>query len=550
MFIRPTKNPRGDIYYHLVESYRLGSQVKQRILMSLGKAEDKEVNLKKLLDVLSKELEIIPASRLLKEIDVKDTFILGPLLIIDAIFKQLNLYGLLTDLKQKHPKVQFDFVKIIFTLVISRFVEPCSKLKVFSHWQKLFYPDFLEGELHLQDIYRSLDLLSHHKEDIEKSLYTRGKSQLSFFNECDVILYDLTTLRFESTREDLDHLRRFGYSKEKRSDCTQVVFGLLVDTEGMPLGFDVYPGNTFEGKTIPSVMTKLKKKFKIRRFILVGDRGLFSNKNLELFKDRGLEFIVGLKLGLLKDRYEEIYNIKNFRFINEDLAIYETSYNDNRCIITWSRKRAERDKKVREDILFKLEDKLSKSSSSTKDFVSNSNYKKYIIHPKSKGKPTLNKSAIDQSEKTDGFFGIITNTDNLSSEEIIMNYKQLWKVENSFRELKGTLKTRPMFHWTDKRILGHLVMCFLSYLCEAYLAKKLDQRKITLKDKAITDKRISSRPLSVAEAMSKLKEVRAIPVRYKDKTIWIRTDINGNNTDVFKAIGAKIPSKQLKIESA
>ena len=184
--------------------------------------------MKKLLDVLSKELEIIPASRLLKEIDVKDTFILGPLLIIDAIFKQLNLYELLTELKQKHPKVQFDFVKIIFTLVISRFVEPCSKLKVFSHWQKLFYPDFLEGELHLQDIYRSLDLLSQHKEDIEKSLYTRGKSsQLSFFNECDVILYDLTTLRFESTREDLAHLRRFGYSKEKRSDCTQVVFGLF-----------------------------------------------------------------------------------------------------------------------------------------------------------------------------------------------------------------------------------------------------------------------------------------------------------------------------------
>ena len=548
MFIRSTRNPRGDIYYHLVESYRLGSQVKQRILMSLGKAADKEVNLKKLLEVLSKELEIIPASKLLKEIDVKDTFILGPLLIIDTIFKQLNLYRLLTDLKQKHRKVQFDFVKIIFTLVISRFVEPCSKLKVFSHWQKLFYPDFLEGELHLQDIYRSLDILSKHKEDIEKTLYMRGKSQLSFFNECDVILYDLTTLRFESTREDLDNLRRFGYSKEKRSDCTQVVFGLLVDTEGMPLGFDVYPGNTFEGKTIPSVMTKLKKKFKIRRFILVGDRGLFSNENLQSLKAKGDEFIVGLKLGLLKDRHAEIYNLKNFKFINEDLAIYETSYNNDRCIITWSRKRAERDKKVREDILSKIEAQLSKKSISTRSFLSNSNYKKYIVHPKSKGKPTLNKSAIEQSERTDGFFGIITNTD-LSSEEIIMNYKQLWKVENSFRELKGTLKTRPMFHWTDKRILGHLVVCFLSYLCEAYFAKKLHQRNITLKDKAITDKRIKSRPLSVAEAMSKLKEVRAIPVRYKNKTIWIRTDIYGNNADVFKAIGVKIPSKQLKIES-
>ena len=107
-----------------------------------------------------------------------------------------------------------------------------------------------------------------------------------------------------------------------------------------------------------------------------------------------------------------------------------------------------------------------------------------------------------------------------------------------------------MFHWTDKRILGHLVVCFLSYLCEAYFSKKLHQRNVTLKDKAITDKRIKSRPLSVAEAMLKLKEVRAIPVKYKNKTIWIRTDIYGNNADVFKAIGAKIPSKQLKIESA
>ena len=548
MFIKETKTGRGQKYYHIVESYRRDGKSRHRTLMSLGRVKD--TRLEELLHLIGRHLDVVSASQIAKEIDVQNTFILGPLLIIDTLFKQLGLYELLKDIQKRHPKVAFDLMKVVFTLVVNRFIEPCSKLKLYSHWQQLFYPDFLEKDLKIDDIYRSLDILSHHKEDIEESLYMRGKSsQLSFFNECDVILYDLTTLRFESTREDLDNLRRFGYSKEKRSDCTQVVFGLLVDTEGMPLGFDVYPGNTFEGKTIPSVMTKLKKKFKIRRFILVGDRGLFSNKNLQSVKAKGDEFIVGLKLGLLKDRHEEIYNIKNFKFINEDLAIYETSYNNDRCIITWSRKRAERDKKVREDILSKIEAQLSKKSISTRSFLSNSNYKKYITHPKSKGKPTLNKSAINESEKTDGFFGIITNTDNLSSEEIIMNYKQLWKVENSFRELKGTLKTRPMFHWTDKRILGHLVMCFLSYLCEAYFAKKLHQRNIKLKDKAITDKRIKSRPLSVAEAMLKLKEVRAIPVRYKDKTIWIRTDIYGNNADVFKAIGAKIPSKQLKIES-
>ena len=488
------------------------------------------------------------ASQIAKKIDVKNTFILGPLLIIDAIFKQLDLYGLLTDLKQKHSKVQFNFVKIVFTLVISRFVEPCSKLKVFSHWQELFYPLMLEKDLKIYDIYRSLDILAKHKEDIEKSLYHRGKTQMSLLNQCDVVLYDLTTLRFESTREDLDNLRRFGYSKEKRSDCTQVVFGLLVDTEGMPLGFDVYPGNTYEGKTIPSVISKLKKKFQVRRFIVVGDRGLFSIENLELFKDEGHEFIVGLKLGLLKDRYEEIYNLKDFKWINEDLAIYETEHKGYRCIITWSRKRAERDKKTREDILSKLEVKLSKSSSSTKDFVSNSNYKKYIVHPTSKGKPILNKEAISRAEKQNGFFGIITNAKDLTSREIILNYKQLWKVENSFRELKGTLKTRPMFHWPDKRILGHLVLCFIAYLCEAYLTKKIHDRGIMLKDKSVQDKTVKTRPLTVVEAMHQLKEVRAIPVKFKGETIWIRTDITNNVADVFKAIGVKIPAKQLKVE--
>ena len=371
---------------------------------------------------------------------------------------------------------------------------------------------------------------------------------MNLFNQCDVVLYDLTTLRFESTREDLDNFRRFGYSKEKRSDCTQVVFGLLVNTEGMPLGFDVYPGNTFEGKTMPSVISKLRKKFQVRRFIVVGDRGLFSNENLQLFKDHGNEFIVGLKLGLLKDRSEEIYNLKNFEWITEDIAIYETEYKNYRCVITWSRKRAERDKKTREDILYKLENKLSKRSSKTKDFISNSNYKKYIVHPPPQDKPILNKEAIARAEKTDGFFGIITNARDLPSKEIILNYKQLWKIENSFRELKGTLKTRPMFHWTDKRILGHLVLCFIAYLCEAYLSKKLSEKGIMLKNIAIQDKLILSRPLSVVEAMLKLKEVRAIPVKVKEQTLWIRTDINGNAADVFKAIGVKIPSKQIKVE--
>ena len=545
MFIKRTKNSRGDTYYQIAESYWKDGKSHHRTLMSLGRC--KESRLEDIRRLIDRHSDTLNATQSLKEIDVKETFILGPLLIIEALFKQLGLRDLLLSLSQKHPKLQFNLLQVVFKLVVSRFIEPCSKLRLYSHLQSQFYPGLLDIKMSLDDIYRCLDILSSHKEDIEKSLYYKGETQMSFFNRCDVVLYDLTTLRFESTREDLDNLRRFGYSKEKRSDCTQVVLGLLVDTEGIPLGFDVYPGNTFEGKTMSSVVSKLKKKFQIRRFIVVGDRGLFCKENLDLFKDKGNEFIVGLKLSLLKNRYDEIYNLKNFRCISEDIKTYETEYKGHRCIITWSRKRAERDKRVREDILSKLEVKLSKQSLNTKDFISNSNYKKYICHPPSKSKPVLNKEAIKKAEEKDGFFGIITNTD-LTSKEVILNYKQLWKIENSFRELKGPLKTRPMFHWTDKRILGHLVVCFISYLCEAYLSKRLGEKKVMLKDKAITDKKIKQRPLTVTEAMMKLKEVRAVPVKIKDKTIWIRTDIIDNAADVFKAIGVKIPAKQLKVE--
>lgn len=548
MFIKQTKNATGQTYYHIVESYRRDGKSRHRTLMSLGKV--KEDKLEQLLELIKKHLDIASALSAIKNIDIKKTFILGPLLIIEALFKKLGLYELLKEIKAKHPKMQLDFIKIVFTLVVSRFVSPCSKLRLFSHWQDLFYPEFLEKNIDLHTIYRCLDVLATHKEDIEKALYLKGKAQMRFFSPCDVVLYDLTTLRFESVVKGDGKLRQFGYSKEMRNDCTQVVFGLLTDTEGLPVGFDVYPGNTFEGSTVPDIVSKLSQKFQIRRFILVGDRGLFSKSNLSCFQEQKKEFIVGLKLGLLKDHHDEIYDLKNYRFMNEDksLGFYETNYEGYRCLVTWSKKRSERDKKVREDILSKLKGKLSKKSINTKDFISNSNYKKYIHHPDTKGKPELNKEAILKEALKDGFFGVITNVRDLDAKEIIGNYKQLWKIEDAFGELKGTLKTRPMFHWTDKRIMGHLVLCFLAYLCEAYLGKKLRDRGVRLENKGTKKRLVQSRNLTVSEAMNDLKEVRAVPLSFKDKTLWVRTDISGHSTEVFKALGVKIPSKHLKIE--
>jgi transposase len=153
---------------------------------------------------------------------------------------------------------------------------------LYDNWLEKFYPDKVDSQLALHQIYRCLDLLYGEKERIEQYLYHYQKDLFTL--SVDVVLYDLTTLRFESTRTDLDTLRRFGFGKEKRSDCTQVVLGLLTDPDGIPLCFEVHPGNTFEGHTLMGIVDKMLKKFQVRRFIFVANRGLSSKGGFSIFR--------------------------------------------------------------------------------------------------------------------------------------------------------------------------------------------------------------------------------------------------------------------------
>jgi transposase len=539
MYIRVTKNQRGHAYYHLVESFRQDGKVKQRVLLSLGRVE--ENRLEELAEAINKHLETANIFNLAKEIDIASTYILGPLLVLEQMTDQLGVTDILKKITQDHERLQFDFQKIVFTQLCSRFIKPVSKLALYDNWIERLYPGMIDHDIELQHIYRSLDLLAKHKSEIERFLYQWEKDLFTI--NVDVVLYDLTTLRFESTREDMDELRRFGYSKEMRTDCTQVVLGLLTDTNGIPLCFEVHPGNTFEGNTLSDIVEKMRSKFSIRRFIFIADRGLFSFSNLEHIRSNQGEFIVGLKMGSMeKEVQEDFYQIENFTWINEELAVYETKLREDRCIITWSKSRAERDKKTREDVIEKIKKKIAADKKKAKKLITNRNYKKYVTI-EGNDQCELNHKAIAEEATKDGFFGVITNVTTMSAAEIVTNYKHLWKVEDAFGEIKGTLKTRPMFHWTDDRIIGHLVLCFLSYLCEAHLTKALRDSYELLEKKSITKKTIKSRQLTVVQAMDELAQVMAIPVKVRKETIWVRTDIPTNAASLMKAIGMRIPPK-------
>jgi len=544
MFIKITKNKNGTAYYHLVESYRDEGKVKQRTLLSLGRVD--EGKLEQLAEAISKHTDKLSVFNLAKDIDIKDTYILGPLLVLRRMMEELGISQCLSMLQGKHPKLQFDLEKVVFSQLCSRFLKPVSKLSLYDNWLGRMYPGMVEQNIDLHHIYRSLDLLCEHKDEIEQYLYYHGKDLFNI--NVDVVLYDLTTLRFESTRTDLGNLRQFGYSKEMRSDCTQVVLGLLTDTQGIPLCFEVHPGNTFEGDTLDGIIDRIKRKLSIRRFIFVADRGLFSFDNLKHIRARKGEFIVGLRMGVLKQQLQKtFYNLKNFIWITPELALMETTLEGDRCIITWSKIRAERDRKAREEVLDKIRARLSSNKPLSKKFITNRSYKKYLSI--TEDTPcALNQKAIEKEAEKDGFFGIITNVKEMSALEIVSNYKQLWRIEDAFGELKGTLQTRPMFHWTDKRIIGHLMLCFLSHFCEAHLTKKLRESKMFQESKSIEKGVIKQRPLTAMAAMEELSRVMAVPVKIKKETIWLRTDIPPNAIKLIKSIGMKIPPKILPQE--
>ena len=547
MYIRITKNQKGNAYYHLVESYREQGKVKQRTLLSLGRVE--EGKLEQLAEAIGKHLDTMTAVEFAKHVDVSQTYLYGPLYLLQRMAESLGIENILKQIADKHERLTIDFYNIIFSLIASRFIRPMSKLGFYEHILDRLYPGIVSSDIDLQHIYRSMDLLSEHKEEIEQSLFFHQKDLFSM--NVDVVLYDLTTLRFESTRVDQGELPRFGYSKEMRSDCTQLVFGLLTDTDGIPLGFEAFPGNTFEGKTLDGIVDKLHKKFNVRRFIFVADRGLFSSKNLDYIRDSDGEFIVGLKMATLEENIQDnLYDISRFVFLSDELAIMETTLDGDRCIVTWSKSRAERDRKTREDILGKIRQKIGSKKVSSKKFISNTNYQKYVLVYDDKP-PVLNQTAIDAQVRKDGFFGIISNVSarQMSAGELVANYKQLWKIEDAFGEIKGPLKARPIFHWTDSRIMGHLTLCFMAYLCEAHLTKALREKKSMLKAKSIEKGILLHRPLTAIQALDDLNSVLAIPVKIKNHCVWVRTDIPPNALELLRAMSMKIPPKILMQKS-
>lgn len=271
----------------------------------------------------------------------------------------------------------------------------------------------------------------------------------SFSPTISVLFFDVTTLYYESFNED--DLRKFGFSKDNKSNQPQLVVTLTVTAEGFPLHLRVFPGNKFEGHLMLPCIKEIIKKHELNDFVVVADSAMVSHTNMEELEKKNLSYIVGARLGNLPTKiWEQIITVPKI-----DGATKRFDFGNNRIlVVSYSQKRANKDRSDREKQLKRAQFALNNPSVVSKRFKFLKKVENHDLE--------LNTENVTKSQLLEGLKGYLTNATNLADEEIIAKYSQLWQVEKSFRISKSDLKARPVFHTVEERIKAHLTIVFAS----------------------------------------------------------------------------------------
>lgn len=543
MFIRVKISPHNPKKksVQIVESVRDGNKVKQRIIRHVGVALN-DLELKKLKDLaeyikVNIEHEHTPslfspeevaeqaiASRNkseqekelkvdLKKLKEEQRVTVGFHEIYGKIYRQLGF----DELLESNAKT------VLENIIMARIANPCSKRASV----RLLEEDF-GIHIDLNKVYRMMDKLDD--PIISKMQKNAYQSVLSLFNDkIDVIFFDATTLYFESFTED--DLKQYGFSKDHKFNQSQVVLSLLVTKDGLPIGYDVFPGSTYEGSTLITALDKLKQQYAIDKVIFVADAGMLQEKNLFLLEEAGYEYIVCARLKNLSKQWKE--EILSHNFNEKEIKLFQ--YSEKRKIVTYySKTKAKKEKRDREKNVEKILKKLQKSKNPF-TLVSNYGYKKYI-QIKGKTEIVLNEKKLQEESRWDGICGIFTNCENLSNEEVIGQYKGLWQVEESFRITKHDLKVRPIYHWTPERIKAHIAISFMAFSCVRLLEYRIKIQATKLS------------PMEIRHALSKIQ--LSILKDNNGERYVLPSTYTTTGKKIYQLIGLKPVATPYKLESS
>ena len=496
--VRKKKNASGSISVQILDRTNRGYKVVETIGCSSNDEEIEQFYEKALqrINELSQNLfsQTINESNkktILKEIlsslTTQNFIPIGDELIFGKIFNNIGCNDLFKNIDTKNIRKIEDKNFLFKSLVISRLLYPGSKLELINY---LSY--FKNIDITTDKIYRFLDALYQDeiKSKIETCVFEHTKKVMN--GEIILTFYDVTTLYFESESED--DLRRIGFSKEGKIARPQIQLGLFTTLEGYPLSFEVYEGNKYEGHTLIDILKKFQDKFELKdKPIVVADRGMLNNANIAYLEENNYKYILAAKTrSISSDLKQKITNltfindgtIHTLKFkkdisykekINDDTTIVKSINVNQRLVLTYSSKRAKKDKYNRDKALQRLEAKIKTTKSITKKDLKLSYYAKYINLDDKDSTITfnINNQKIIEDAKLDGIKGFITNDFNLTPNEIIEHYNNQYEVERAFRISKTDLKIRPIYHRLETRIKAHILISFVSYAIYKEFERKL-----------------------------------------------------------------------------
>ena len=521
------KGKKGVIVVRLVHCYRTkkaGYPITE-IVKVVGQSNKPEVVLRlreraaELLDQYNKglitfdKLKKHEKKKTIKFYDYKgnDVINLGCNDIFGATYKSLGFEALLQS--GRNNKALNEILK---QLVLARLYDPLSKRKSC----KLISEKFKKN-MSYKKIFLMMDHISRNEEELKKKFFA---SLLGDRKDLKLLLFDVTTLYFESTHKD--DLRQFGFSKDGKSKEVQVVLTVISDSEGMPLAYDIFPGSTAEIKTLVPVIKQFVKNHHIKKICLTADRGMFSEKNFRFLDALGeelgikLEYVVACPLGKLSDsvRSSILEYKKKCLSDQHESSFYECKHKGRRLIVSFCAQRSRRDAAKRTETL----EKLMKITNSKGEIAPSYLKKKtgvhrYVKNTKSSGHAQIDREQIAADCLWDGLYGIYAQGEG-DARELFLCHKNLWKIEEVFRINKHNLSMRPIFHWLSRRIRAHIFICFLAYATLKHTELTLKKAGLSCSPEDLRDALRDANVVYVKHKTRGLDDGYVLPLELPEKT--------------------------------
>jgi len=525
MFVRikrSVQNGRLYEYLQIVRSGREGTKVRQQVLATLGSREALAASgeldgLLRSLGRFSEKLRVVEAVRA-GGLRARASRVWGPALVFGRLWERQGVGALLRELTAGR-RFEFDVERVTWAMALQRLCAPGSDLQG-SQWIDTVESPGLAG-LALQHFYRATGFLAEVRDELERRLFEQDRDL--FTQDLDVVFIDTTSVFVYRDTETA--YRKRGYSRDRRPDQPQFVLCVVVNRRGWPIAWEIFPGNTADVKAFAAVVQVLRRRLKIRRVVVVADRGMISKSSLALLtedRERPFDYVLGCRLRRNKEVAEYVLPDSGaYEWLGPNLEVKDVRVGERRYVVCRNPLEVEKDAAARAAILAKLQDTLSRHG--PKAVLGNRGFARFVRV--AKGSVTIDEEAFRRDALLDGLFVLMTSRDEPAAE-IAQTYKSLWRVERTFREEKSTLEVRPIYHHRDDTSIGHIVASFLALRLEVDLQQRLDERGVAV---------------SWPDLLRDLSQVQAVELELDGRRYRLRTDLCGVAGQAFAAAGLRPP---------